>query len=170
MPRIGRIEPERYATVVNERPYRPVPVAPVRKRWTRAECAALETSGVWNQQHLELIEGELIDKMGKNRPHVNTLLFVRKWLDRVFGTDYVSTEASIDVAPEDNPASEPQPDIVVLTRPSGEFPKNNPQPSDLRLVVETSDSSLRFDLTAKAASTPARAFLSTEFWMSPRGE
>ena len=46
-------------TVVTDRPYRPVPLDPPRKRWTRAECAALETSGVWAQQKLELVDGEL---------------------------------------------------------------------------------------------------------------
>jgi len=52
----------------------PAPLIPPRKRWTRAECAALESSGVWDQQTIELIDGELISKMGKNRPHVNALL------------------------------------------------------------------------------------------------
>ena len=56
---------------VSEQPIRPAPLEPQRKRWTRQECVALETSGIWSQQHLELIEGELISKMGKKRPHAN---------------------------------------------------------------------------------------------------
>jgi hypothetical protein len=51
----------------------PAPPIPPRKRWTRAECAALESTGIWEQQKLELIDGELISKMGKKRPHVNAL-------------------------------------------------------------------------------------------------
>jgi hypothetical protein len=42
-------------------------------------------------------------------------------LMRVFGESYVDPEAPIDVAPEDNPANEPEPDLVVLTGPSREF-------------------------------------------------
>jgi Uma2 family endonuclease len=136
---------------VTEIPYRPVPEDPPRKRWTRAECAAFEATGLWDQQRLELVEGELINKMGKNRPHTVTLIVVRDWLIAVFGGQHVETETSIDVAPQDNPTSEPQPDIIVLARPSREFPKNNPQPTDLRLVVEISDSTVGFDLKTKSA-------------------
>jgi Uma2 family endonuclease len=135
---------------VTERPYRPVPTDPPRKRWTRAECAAFEATGLWDQQQLELVEGELINKMGKNRPHVNVFTAVHAYLLRVFGEQYVNAEAPIDVAPQDNPTNEPVPDLIVLARPSQEFPEKNPQPLDLRLVVEISDSTVGFDLKTKA--------------------
>src|SRR5258706_2878302 len=137
-------------TVSPERPYRPVPMEPPRKRWTRSECLAMEASGVWDQQKLELVEGELINKMGKNRPHTNVLIIVQGWLIAVFGLQYVNPETPIDVAPEDNPTSEPQPDLIVLAKQSRELRHCNPQPADIRLVVEISDSSLGFDLTKKA--------------------
>ena len=150
-------------TVVTERPYRDVPLEPPRKKWTRAECAAVEAAGMWDQENLELVEGELINKMGKNRPHVNVLIYVQHWLVRAFGMQYVNPETTIDVAPEDNPTSEPQPDLIVLTRPSREFHDRNPQPGDLRLVAEISDSTLGFDLTVKAALY-ARAGI-VEYWV-----
>jgi Uma2 family endonuclease len=148
-------------TIVTETP-RPSPAEPPRKRWTRQECVALETSGIWEQQHLELIEGELISKMGKKRPHANAIAVVHAWLLRVFGEKSVNQEAPIDVAPEDNPTNEPEPDLIVLTKPSREF-KDNPQPADLRLVVEISDSTLGFDLTTKARLY-ARARI-VEYWV-----
>ncbi len=150
-------------TTVTERPYRPVPVEPLRKRWTRAECDAFQATGLWDQQHLELVDGELINKMGKNRPHVVTMNVVRNWLIAVFGGPFVDTEVSIDVAPEDNPTSEPQPDIIVYARPSQEFPKGNPKPADLRLLVEISDSTVGFDLKTKA-DLYARAGI-VEYWV-----
>ncbi len=150
-------------TTATERPYRPVPVEPPRKRWTRAECDAFQAAGLWDQQHLELVDGELIDKMGKNRPHVNTFIVVYAWALRVFGEQFVNPEASIDVAPEDNPTNEPQPDLIVLTKPSREFPKDNPRPADLRLVVEISDSTVGFDLKTKA-DLYARAGI-VEYWV-----
>ena len=97
-------------TVVTERPYRDVPLDPPRKRWTRAECEEFEVLGAWDQGKAELVEGELITKMGKNRPHVNSQMLILASLIEVFGKLYVNVEASIDVAPEDNPASEPVPD------------------------------------------------------------
>jgi Uma2 family endonuclease len=147
---------------VTEMPYRPVPTDPLRKHWTRTECAALEAAGVLDQQRLELVEGELINKMGKKRPHVNALTFVLAWLVRVFGEEFVNPEAPIDVAPEDNPTNEPEPDIIVLKRPSWEFRSSNPTPADLHLVVEVSDTTLGFDLTRKAALY-ARAGI-VEYW------
>jgi Uma2 family endonuclease len=151
-------------TVVTETPrLSPPPAEPPRKRWTRQECVALETSGIWAQQHLELIEGELISKMGKKRPHANAIAVVHAWLLRVFGEEYVNQEAPIDVTPEDNPTNEPEPDLIVFSKPFREFKDANPQPEDLRLVVEISDSTLSFDLTTKAALY-ARAKI-IEYWV-----
>ena len=62
----------------------PTPLKPPRKRWTRSECAALEESGILAGQHLELVEGERIDKMGKKRPHGNSLTLLADWFEEGF--------------------------------------------------------------------------------------
>ena len=126
------------------------PGYPNRKRWTRAECEALESTGLWERERLELIEGDLISRMGKKRPHVTTMILVMKWLVDVFGALYVTPEAPIDVAPEDNPTNEPEPDLAVLVQPCSAYETSNPQPSDVRLVVEISDTTLAFDKKIKA--------------------
>jgi Uma2 family endonuclease len=141
----------------------PFPSHPPRKRWTREECARLEGAGLLDQQHLELVGGELIDKMGKNRPHVNALAVIHAWLLQVFGDRFVNQEAPIDVSPEDNPSNEPEPDVIVLNRVFWNFRSSNPGPRDLHLVVEVSDTTLAFDLTAKAALY-ARAGI-VEYWV-----
>jgi hypothetical protein len=51
----------------------PIPADPPRKRWTRAECSTLEAAGLFDLQPVELIEGELLLKTGKKRPHVHTM-------------------------------------------------------------------------------------------------
>jgi Uma2 family endonuclease len=142
-------------------PLAPSPQPP-RRRWTRAECAAVEALGIWDQEQLELIEGDLIKKVSKNRPHINALVPLWLWLNDVFGRLFVNPETPIDVAPEDNPTNEPQPDLIVLKRPTSEFLKP-PQPADLHLVIEVSDSSLQFDLSTKAALY-ARAGI-PEYWV-----
>jgi Uma2 family endonuclease len=141
----------------------PAPLAPRRKRWTRAECEALEALHIFDQQHVELVEGELIDKMGKNQPHVVSLVCIVAWLQQVFGWRFVSYEGTIDVAPEDNPTSEPIPDAIVLGRDLSHFQSGHPCRGDLRLVVEVSDSSLLFDLSVKAGLY-ARARI-VEYWV-----
>ncbi len=148
---------------VTESPYRPVPLEPRRKRWTRSDCSVFEATGLWDEQRLELIEGELIDKMGKNRPHTNALVLIQAWLIGVFGVALVNPETSIDVAPADNPTSEPEPDLIVLRRPTWEYTSSNPKPEDIQLLVEVSDSTLGFDLTRKAALY-ARAGI-PEYWV-----
>jgi hypothetical protein len=87
----------------------------------------MEASGAWDQQHLELVEGVLLDKMAKNRPHVICLVAVLVWLQRAFGVEFVNPQAPIDVAPADNPSNEPEPDIIVLSRPSREIREANPR-------------------------------------------
>jgi Uma2 family endonuclease len=139
-----------------------IPLSPPRKRWTRTECAALEASGIWEAQKLELIDGELISKMGKNRPHVRALVRMMKLLVEVFGWDRVNPEAPIEVASRDNPTNEPEPDLIVLRQISS-FPTTAPKPTDLDLVVEIADTTLRFDLTVKA-ELYARAGI-VEYWV-----
>jgi Uma2 family endonuclease len=147
---------------LTEIPMSPAPVDPPRKRWTRRECATLELSGLLDQQRVELVEGELISKMGKKRPHVNALTLVQGWLVQVFGLRFVNAEAPIDVAPEDNPTNEPEPDLIVLKQDLSHF-TSNPRAQDLRLVVEIADTSLNFDLTVKAALYARAGVL--EYWV-----
>jgi Uma2 family endonuclease len=139
----------------------PSPLQPRRKKWTRAECAELEKLG-WNQEHLELIEGELIDTMGKGRPHSIGVALIIRWLTQTFGWDHIHQEVSIDVAPEDNPTNEPEPDAVVLRQAITTY-RSNPTPEDILLAVEVSDSSLSFDASTKA-SLYARAGI-PEYWV-----
>ncbi len=140
----------------------PLPVPP-RKRWTREQCAPLEASGLFARERLELVDGELISKMGKNRPHVNAFRLMLVWLQKTFGDAFVDAEAPIDVSPADNPSNEPEPDLVVLNRECAKFVSGNPQPDDIRLLVEIADSSLNFDLNVKAALY-ARAGI-IEYWV-----
>jgi len=138
------------------------PPDPPRKRWTRAECAALEASGLLDYESLELVGGELISKMGKKRPHVSSFKRLQEWLVQIFGWRFVDAEAPIDVAPEDNPTNEPVPDLIVLRQPDSHF-TSNPRAQDLQLVVEIADSSLSFDIRVKAALY-ARAGV-IEYWV-----
>jgi len=80
----------------------------------------------------------------------------------VFGPRRIETEVAIDVAPEDNPTNEPEPDIIVLKRNLDEY-ETNPTPRDLHLVVEIADTTLYMNLRTKAALY-ARAGI-VEYWV-----
>ena len=148
-------------TVLNEAPAPAAPLYPPRKRWTRQEYAALEAAGL-DLERVELVEGELIIKMPKNRPHVNSATLLHEYFLDAFGRRVVNAEAPIDVAPQDNPTSEPVPDLIVLRETLDHY-QSNPRPADLRLVVEIADTSLEYDLTIKAALY-ARAGIA-EYWV-----
>ena len=150
-------------TTVAETPSQAVVQNPPRKRWTRSECEVIESTGLFDQERVELIEGELISKMGKSRPHVDAASLLAEWLIPLFGGRFVNSEAPIDVAPEDKPTNEPVPDMIVLKRSYSGFRSATPQPHDLQLVVEVADTSLTFDLTVKAALY-ARAGI-VEYWV-----
>ncbi|MEP7352638.1 MAG: Uma2 family endonuclease [Acidobacteriota bacterium] len=151
------------STTLVEVPVQPSAITPPRKKWTRAECSVLDESEILVGQRLELIDGELLNKMGKNRPHVICTMYLTGLLIQIFGVRFIQLESPIDIAPEDNPTSEPEPDIVVLKRELSEFCKSNPQPDDIHLLVEVSDSTLYFDLTTKA-SLYAQAGIA-DFWI-----
>jgi hypothetical protein len=133
-----------------------------RKVWTREEAHLLVDLGFPNAHRWELIDGELIDKRGKKRPHVIWQGKVHAWLRAVFGDDRVESEAPSDVAAEDNARNEPEADLKVVRRPSKEY-ASNPQPEDILLIVEISDSTVRFDL-GKKAKLYARAAI-MEYWV-----
>uniref|UniRef100_UPI003753149D Uma2 family endonuclease n=1 Tax=Armatimonas sp. TaxID=1872638 RepID=UPI003753149D len=143
-------------TLTRERPN-----TPHRILWTRTRCAALEAAGVLTHRY-ELIEGDILDKMGQKLPHRTAVTFTLAWALEVFGRDYIQNQAEIDVSPEDNPTSEPQPDVTVLRVPLGQL-TDNPTPSQIALLIEVSDSTLAFDLGAKARLY-ARASIE-EYWV-----
>ncbi len=143
-------------------PVQSVPMSPPRKRWTRAECELLERSGLLLNERLELVDGELINKMGKNHPHVRALALLMNWLKNSFGWEFVYQESPIDVAPEDNSTNQPEPDGIALKRSILEL-RTRPTPKDLVLVVEISDTTLRFDASTKA-QLYARAGIA-EYWI-----
>ena len=56
-----------------------------RKKWSREEVSVLESTGLLDGQHLELIEGELFNKIGKGWLHVSAVHKVFLMLMQLFG-------------------------------------------------------------------------------------
>lgn len=129
--------------------------------WTREDCRRLEGMGLLPERW-ELIQGEIISKTGKNLPHSKIAQRINAILMTLFPATHILSTCSIDVAPEDNPTSEPEPDITVLNRPADDLTQN-PIPADIALIVEASDSTLDHDLGPKA-TLYARAGI-PEYWV-----
>jgi Uma2 family endonuclease len=133
-----------------------------RKRFTRDELHRMQESGVLAGRY-ELIEGDLIEKMGQNPPHASALRRMFAWLARCFEAGRLSIQLPIEVASVDQQRSEPEPDVAVLRDILPEYRDRHPRGDELTLLVEIADSSSRFDLTIKAALN-ARAEV-PEYWV-----
>src|SRR5579862_7600895 len=121
-----------------------------RKKWTVAECRRMTESGLLEPGKFELIEGEIVSKMGQSRIHIATVSRVIQALAAVFGLEYIQADAQIGVGEiEEN--SDPEPDVAVLTSPVSSYLDREPDPAtEVLLVVEASNSTLVGDLNIKS--------------------
>jgi Uma2 family endonuclease len=144
-------------------PFQSAAEALPRKRFTREEVEHLITTGFFDGQRYELIDGELLDKMGQNPPHANAIRLTQAWLAGVFGADRVQSQLPIEAAVADRERSLPEPDVAVLAEKKSAYHKRHPRGDELLLVVEVSDTTASFDLTRKAALYAAAGV--PEYWV-----
>lgn len=136
---------------------------PPRKRFTRREFDHLMDSGTFDGQRFELIDGDLIDKMGQNPPHAAALTKLLAYLSRVFGPLSVRSQSPIEISATEREWSYPEPDLAVTSRDADAYDIRHPQGSETLLVAEISDTTLRFDQSVKAG-VYARAGV-PEYWV-----
>jgi Uma2 family endonuclease len=122
---------------------------PNRRRWTRDECHRLAELGFLDGRY-ELVDGEILSLMGQNPPHRMTLILIAGWLASVFGFYVVQTQGPIAIIGEEGETNEPEPDIAVTSEPTTAYLTRHPEPQELLLAVEVSDTTLVFDLNTKA--------------------
>jgi Uma2 family endonuclease len=134
-----------------------------RKRFTRSEVERIIDTGVFDGQRFELIDGDLIDKMGQKPPHSFTIRLIADWLVKLFGIERVQIQLPIEASSADRDRSVPEPDIAVLIQRKAEYGRRDPRGNELSLVVEVASTSQSFDLTVKACLY-ARSAVS-EYWV-----
>ncbi len=124
--------------------------APPRKKFTREEVNRLLETGIFEGQRFELIDGDLIDKMGQNPPHAFSIRLVAKWLQGVFPAECVQVQLPIELSGDDAESSVPEPDIAALPSLKPEYARRHPYASELVLALEVTDTRATFDLGRKA--------------------
>ena len=127
---------------------------PNRVRWTRAEFARLDDGG----ERYELIQGELVKKMGMKGPHAVVVDLLTGALKQIFMVGF-AVRMQLPMAVSET--SEPEPDGLVVEGNSRDFLGDHP--TTAALVVEVSDSTLATDLGVKVALY-AEANVS-EYWV-----
>lgn len=132
---------------------------PQRKRWTVTEFHHLRQAGVIrHDERLELIRGEIFNMSPMNACHATGMRKVRLALLRIFTDGFVvSDQLPLALSEE----SEPYPDFSVVRGDVDDFAERHPAAAEL--IVEVSDSTIRFDRTEKAALYAAAGI--PEFWI-----
>jgi len=105
------------------------------------------TGVLTKDDRVELIEGDLLNMAPIGSQHAALSVRLTKLFVRGAGD---AAEVSVGGPINLGGFSEPQPDVSLL-RLRDDYATRIPEPSDVLLVVEISDSSLRFDQTTKLA-------------------
>ena len=129
-------------------------------RFSVEEFQKLVEVGIFDSHdRLELLDGEIIVMAPIGKHHAHSVRRLNNRLNKLLG-DLCLVDCQNAFILDD--FSEPQPDIL-LVRPEVEKTGELPRPDDILLVVEVSDSTLRFDATTKLRAY-ARAGL-PEYWI-----
>ena len=122
-----------------------LPDAPIY-RLSVAQYHAMGEHGILGEDDpVELLEGLLVRKMTKYRPHTLTTGLVRRALERLLPTGwYVESQEPITTV-----ESEPEPDAMVVRGEPRDLRDRQPGPEEVVLVVEVADSSLVTDQGTK---------------------
>jgi Uma2 family endonuclease len=113
--------------------------------------------GLFQDQRVELIEGEVITMAAQSNAHVAGVSLVPDALRAAFGPDYwVRVQAPLHVGEH----SAPEPDVAVVQGSPRDYTEH---PTSALLVVEVSDRSLAYD-RAEKASLYARGGIA-DYWI-----
>jgi Uma2 family endonuclease len=94
---------------------------------------------------VELIEGWLVGKMPNNPAHTFSTERSRETIEHVLPKGYFVNAQQ----PVTTPTSEPEPDVAVIRGAREAYLAHHPYPENVVLIIEISDSTLRYDRTTK---------------------
>ncbi|WP_331334038.1 Uma2 family endonuclease [Euzebya tangerina] len=122
----------------------------------RVEFQAMVDQGLFEGTNVELVGGVLVEMSQQGQPHSQLIRLLTRLIVRSVGDDY---EVGIQTPLAVDEISLPEPDLQVL--PAG--PYWDAHPEQALLVIEVSNSSLRFDLGEKARRYAASGY--PEYWV-----
>jgi Uma2 family endonuclease len=107
-------------------------------------------NGALDSDRVELIDGYLVTKMGKKPPHVWAVDSVEGFLRaRLSAARWcVRRESPVRIPKFD----EPEPDLVIARGPRTTYRRRHPEPADVALVIEVSDTTYPRDRGEKWAA------------------
>jgi Uma2 family endonuclease len=97
---------------------------------------------VLDDERVELIDGLVVRKMGKNPPHVWTTQAVRQSVERLLPPGWTWRQEQPVRIPK---FDEPEPDIALVRGSDDDYKHRHPGPADVGLLVEVSETTLDRD-------------------------
>ncbi|MFN7921389.1 MAG: Uma2 family endonuclease [Bryobacteraceae bacterium] len=122
---------------------------PPRKRITRAEYHRMIDAGVFVDQRVELVNGELIDKMSQKPPHIRTIRHLTASFAAFCSGGRLQVQGPIEISTPGCFYSEPEPDLCILGGDVNQYHDRLARGDEVLLAVEVSDSTARYDLSTK---------------------
>ena len=116
------------------------------KRWTRREYYQMAETGMFQpDEHVELIDGEIITMTPQRSQHAAVIGKAEVQLRQAFGDGYwVRTQMPLALSEN----SDPEPDLAIVPGSPNDFLSEHP--TTALLIVEVSDTTLPLDREKKA--------------------
>jgi Uma2 family endonuclease len=117
------------------------------KRFTLDEYNRLAELGFFNEDdRVELIRGEIIQMIAKGTPHSVCGTRLNREITKLIGDRATArTQEPLQLPPN----SVPEPDYAIVKNREDDYLASHPDPEDVVLVIEISDSSLSYDQEIK---------------------
>jgi Uma2 family endonuclease len=131
---------------------------PIPVRWSKDFYYQMAELGWFEGKRVELIDGEIYEMSPIGSRHAVAVTLTTRVLDRLNPEDYFAYSQN---PLNSGKRSEPVPDVAVLTGTARDYTAS--LPTTAVLVVEVSDSSLKFDKTVKAALYASNGI--QEYWI-----
>ena len=129
-------------------------------RWSVERYLMAVEAGVFGpDDRVEMLEGEITEKMGQDFPHIDGIRFLIAALRIALGPRF-DVNAQL---PLRTPDSVPEPDAYVLRGTARDFVGRYPEPHEVVLVAEVSNTSLARDREQKARIYAHAGF--AEYWI-----
>jgi Uma2 family endonuclease len=110
------------------------------------EYDRMVAAGVLDDPGVELVQGLLVRKMGKNPPHVLATRKLERRLEPIVPPGWhIRKEDPIRIPSFD----EPEPDLAVVAGAVEDYGARHPGPADVAMIVEVAETTLDYDRGAK---------------------
>jgi Uma2 family endonuclease len=116
-------------------------------RITLEQYHRMVEAGIWDDCHVELLNGVVVEMSPEGMPHAHTSSDVTEYLTRLLGDRAHVRDGHPITLPS---GSEPEPDIAIVQRLGKEYTLHHPYPENIFWVIEYANTSLDKDLGVKA--------------------